>query len=245
MKKFFKILTCFILMIAVSVALVACGKKEDKDPESPKQPQIVITEVSTKESLKTALSSTCDEIKLTSDITIDDTLVVTRKVTFNLNGKTINNTEDIWVDTETEDKWSLISVGADGNLTITGNGKLQAKENDCYALDVVDGGKLTIESGEFIGNISAVYVFEGEAEIKGGKYSIQQLSSQSDERFTLNLYDAHRTNGTAKIKVSGGEFNKFNPANNLAEGENTNFVVEGYKSVLVEGSTTDYKVIAE
>lgn len=243
MKKFFKILTCFVLMIAVSVALVACGK--GKDPESPKQPQIVITEVSTKESLKTALSSTCDEIKLTSDITIDDTLVVTRKVTLNLNGKTINNTEDIWVDTKTEDKWSLISVGANGNLTITGNGKLKAKENDCYALDVVNGGKLTIESGEFIGNISAVYVFEGEAEIKGGKFSIQQLSSQSDERFTLNLYDAHRTNGTAKIKVSGGEFNKFNPANNLAEGANTNFVVDGYKSVLVEGSTTDYKVIAE
>lgn len=243
MKKFFKILTCFVLMIAVSVALVACGK--GKDPETPKQPQIVITEVSTKEELKTALSSTCDEIKLTEDITIDDTLVVTRKVTLNLNEKTINNTEDIWVDTETEDKWSLISVGSNGNLTITGNGKLKAKENDCYALDVVDGGKLTIESGEFIGNISAVYVFEGEALIKGGKFSIQQLSSQSDERFTLNLYDAHRTNGTAKIKVSGGEFNKFNPANNLAEGENTNFVVDGYKSVLVDGSTTIYKVIAE
>ena len=183
-----------------------------------------------------------DEIKLTSDIIIDDTLVITRKVTLNLNGKTISNTEDIWVDTETEDKWSLISVGTNGNLTITGDGKLKAKENDCYAVDVVDGGKLTIENGEFIGNISAVYVFEGEAEIKGGKYSIQQLSSNGDERFTLNLYDAHRTNGTAKIKVSGGEFNKFNPANNLAEGENTNFVVEGYTSELIP-DTTIYQVL--
>ena len=183
-----------------------------------------------------------DEIKLTSDIIVDDTLVITEKVTLNLNGKTISNTEDIWVDTETEDKWSLISVGTNGNLTITGDGKLKAKENDCYAVDVVDGGKLTIENGEFIGNISAVYVFEGEAEIKGGKYSIQQLSSNGDERFTLNLYDVHRTNGTAKIKVSGGEFNKFNPANNLAEGENTNFVVEGYTSELIP-DTTIYQVL--
>ena len=107
------------------------------------------------------------------------------------------------------------------------------------------GGKVTINDGEFVGNISAIYVFEGEAIIKGGKYSIQQLSSQGDERFTLNLYDANRTNGTAKLTVSGGEFSKFNPANNLAEGENTNFVADGYKAVLVEGSTTDYKVVKE
>lgn len=244
MKKVLKSIACLCMALLIPFALVACGKDNNKDSIT-RVSKPVITEVSTNEALKTALSSTCDEIKLTSDITIDDTLVVTRKVTFNLNGKTINNTEDIWVDTETEDKWSLISVGANGDLTITGNGKLKAKENDCYAVDVVDGGKLTIENGEFIGNISAVYVFEGEALIKGGKFSIQQLSSQSDERFTLNLYDAHRTNGTAKIKVNGGEFNKFNPANNLAEGENTNFVVDGYKSVLVDGSTTDYKVIAE
>lgn len=225
-----------ILVIALVAPFVfmlsACGSK------------LNAKEVSTQEELKLAIADEkVEEIKLASDIVVDDTIVITRKVILNLNGKTISNTKDIWVDTETEDKWSLISVGANGNLTITGNGKLKAKENDCYALDVVDGGKLTIESGEFIGNISAVYIFEGEAEIKGGKYSIQQLSSQSDERFTLNLYDANRTNGTAKIKVTGGEFNKFNPANNLAEGKNTNFVAEGYKAILAEGSTTDYKVV--
>ena len=246
MKKILKTIACIAMALIIPISLVACGKDKDKDKnKTPSTPQIKITEVATENDLITAIDSDCNEIKLTDDITINDTLVIERKVTLNLNGKTINNTEDIWVDTETEDKWSLISVSANGDLTITGNGKLKAKENDCYALDVVDGGKLTIESGEFIGNISAVYVFEGEALIKGGKFSIQQLSSQSDERFTLNLYDAHRTNGTAKIKVSGGEFNKFNPANNLAEGENTNFVVDGYKSVLVDGSTTNYKVIAE
>lgn len=233
MKKIFKWSLCLVLLIAVGIAVVGCGFWEPK-------PKVV--EVSTYSELLTAIEGDADEIKLTSDIISDDTLVITRKVTLNLNGKTISNTEDIWVDTETEDKWSLISVGTNGNLTITGNGKLKAKENDCYAVDVVDGGKLTIENGEFIGNISAVYVFEGEAEIKGGKYSIQQLSSNGDERFTLNLYDANRINETAKIKVSGGEFNKFNPANNLAEGENTNFVVEGYTSELIP-DTTIYQVL--
>lgn len=223
-----------VLVVPFVFMLTGCGSK------------LNVKEVNTQEALIEAIADEkVDEIKLTSDIIIEDTVVFTRKVTLNLNGKTISNTKDIWVDTETEDKWSLISVGANGDLTITGNGKLKAKENDCFAVDVVGGGKVTINDGEFVGNISAIYVFEGEAIIKGGKYSIQQLSSQNDERFTLNLYDANRTNGTAKITVSGGEFSKFNPANNLAEGENTNFVAEGYKAVLVEGSTTDYKVVKE
>lgn len=245
MKKFFKILTCFVLMIAVSVALVACGK--GKDPETPKQPQIVIIEVSTKEELKTALSSTCDEIKLTEDITIDDTLVVTRKVTLNLNDKTINNTEDIWVDTETEDKWSLISVGANGDLTITGNGKLKAKENDCYAIDVVDGGKLTVENGEFIGNISAIYVSEGEALIKGGKYSVQQLNTNGVESAygcTINVYNQNQDANKASATITGGIFVNFNPTDKT-QNAHDNLVPDGYKAVLVEGSTTDYKVVAE
>ena len=170
-----------VLVIPFVFMLTGCGSK------------LNVKEVNTQEALIEAIADEkVDEIKLTSDIIIEDTIVFTRKVTLNLNGKTISNTEDIWVDTETEDKWSLISVGANGDLTITGNGKLKAKENDCYAVDVVGGGKVTINDGEFVGNISAIYVFEGEAIIKGGKYSIQQLSSQGDERFTLNLYDANR-----------------------------------------------------
>lgn len=203
-----------------------------------------LSNVSTYDELVTAFTSNDEVVRLTSDIVIDTALNINRTVTLDLNGKTISNTQDIWIDTETEDRWSLISVGANGNLTVTGNGRLKAKENDCFAVDVVDGGKLTIESGEFIGNISAIYVFEGEATIKGGKYSIQQLSSQSDERFTLNLYDTHRDSGRAVMKVSGGEFSKFNPQDNLAEGQGTNFVAQGYKSIQIEG-TTNYKVVAE
>ncbi|MBR1891832.1 MAG: hypothetical protein IJ811_05005 [Clostridia bacterium] len=44
----------------------------------------------------------------------------------------------------------------------------------------------------------------------------------------LNCYDANYKAGTATVTVNGGEFKGFNPANNLAEGENTNFLGEGY-----------------
>ena len=47
----------------------------------------------------------------------------------------------------------------------------------------------------------------------------------------LNCYDANRKAGTAKIIVTGGTFVNFNPADNYAEGEHTNFVAPGYVSV--------------
>ena len=162
-----------------------------------------------------------------------------------LNGKTISNTADLWdVPNEDAGNWSLLSVKG-GTLTIKGAGTLQAKENDCYAVDVQNGGTVVIEDGTYVGNIHAVYVFEGIAEIKGGKYSIQQTYPDAAKAygFVLNCYDANRENGTAKILVSGGEFVKFNPADCWAEGAGTNFVVAGYKSV---ASGTDvWKVVKE
>ena len=113
---------------------------------------------------------------------------------------------------------------------------MQAKENDCYAVDVQDGGQVTIEDGTYVGNIHAVYVYEGTAEIKGGHYSVQQTYPDAEKAygFVLNCYDANRKNGTAKIMVSGGEFEKFNPADCAAEGAHTNFLADGYMSVEAE-----------
>ena len=170
------------------------------------------------------------------DLTISADLAISKeikvdgsKVTINANGKTVANTADIWTDND----WSLVSAQGGAALTVKGNGTFKAKENDCYAVDVRDGSKLVIEDGTFIGNVHAVYVYEGTAYIKGGFYSVQQKysdASKADE-FVLNCYDANRANGTAKIIVTGGTFVNFNPANCQAEGANTNFVAEGYKVV--------------
>ena len=58
----------------------------------------------------------------------------------------------------------------------------------------------------------------------------------------LNCYDEHRTEGTAKITVTGGIFEKFNPANCKAEGAGTNFVAAGYAAKKLEDDK--YEVVA-
>ena len=118
-------------------------------------------------------------VKLTSDIVVTGTTTVSKNITIDLNGYTIKNTEDIW--NEDAKSWSLISVRKGGILTLldsseAGTGTLLAKENDCYAVDVRDGGMLIIESGTYIGNISSVYVHSGTAYINGGYYKVQQTS---------------------------------------------------------------------
>ena len=182
------------------------------------------------------------EVKLLKDVDISETVIVTKAVKLDLNGKTISNTNDLWEKRAAD--WSLLSVRAGGDLTITGNGTLKAKENDCYAVDVQDEAKLTIENGTFVGNVHAVYVYQGELTVKGGAYSIQQKypdTAKADE-FVLNCYDKHRTEGTAKITVTGGTFVKFNPANCAAEGAGTNFVAAGYAAKKLEDDK--YEVVA-
>ena len=183
-----------------------------------------------------ALFATGGEAKLADDLVLDRAIAVAagKEVTLDLNGKTISNTADLW--DESISSWSLLSVRG-GSLTLTGNGAVKAKEDDVFAVDVQDGGNLVIEGGEYVGNMDAVYVLEGMAEIKGGKFSIQQLSENPDPYgYVLNCYDDNRKIGKAKILVSGGEFVKFNPADCAAEGAHTNFLADGYKSTQIGDS---------
>ena len=172
-------------------------------------------------------------IKVDANVDVDgDALVVAKKTTIDMNGKTIANTNEVWKDDT--NSWSLISARENADLTITGNGTFKAKENDCYAVDVQDStATVTIENGTFIGNVHAVYVYEGTAYIKGGFYSVQQKYNVAgkENEFVLNCYDANRNAGTAKIIVTGGTFVNFNPADCWAEGAHTNFVAAGYSVI--------------
>lgn len=208
--------------VIFNVEIVPAFEEPDND--------IDLVNIKNAESLK-ALFATGGEAKLAADLVLDESMAVKagKEVVLDLNGKTVSNTADLW--NESIASWSLLSVRG-GSLTIKGAGTLQAKENDCFAVDVQDGGTVVIEDGTYVGNIHAVYVFEGTAEIMGGKYSIQQLSSNPDPYgYVLNCYDDMRKNGKAKILVSGGEFVKFNPADCAAEGPHTNFLADGYISV--------------
>ena len=179
---------------------------------------------------ETALNN-ADKVVLTANIDLVKTasLKSGKTVVLDANGKTIYNTSDLWdKPTERDNNWSLVSVKG-GKLTITGNGTLSAKENDCFAVDVQEkNSSVIIENGTFIGNIHAIYVEEGVAHVKGGRYSVQQKYSDAAKAdgFVLNCYDSNYKSGIAKVVVEGGEFSNFNPGDCCAEGAHTNFLKE-------------------
>lgn len=183
-------------------------------------------------------------VTLCNDIHPSDPITVSKTLTLDLADHEISNTSAIW--NETEKHWSLIRVSGEGNLTITGNGTLEALENDCYAVDLYDTtSKCTIDNGTFTGNIHAVYVYNGNLTVNGGTFSVKQkYSSEYPDEYVLNCYDDSYKNGTASITVNGGTFLEFNPQNCRAEGAGTNFCAEGYVGVIekTEGENTYYTV---
>lgn len=202
-----------------------------------------VVSISTFAALKAAATAGGD-VKLES--AIDFTQVVTvdnnKTLTVDLNKQNVANAADLW--DKAPNQWSLFSVRRGSTLTLKGDGEVIAKANDCYAVDVQDGGHLVIEDGHYNGNIHAVYVEEGTAEIKGGTFEVQQKFPDADkaDEFVLNCLDENRKNGTAKIIVTGGTFIGFNPGDCKAEGNGTNFVAPGYASI-PNGTAADGRTI--
>ena len=162
-------------------------------------------------------------IKLCNDIDPSQPIEVSKTLTLDLAGHKISNTSPIWGDSEKH--WSLIRVANEGNLTLTGNGILEALQDDCYAVDLYDtDSNCTIEDGTFIGNVHAVYVFAGNLTVNGGTFSVKQkYSEEYPDEYVLNCYDDNYKNETASITVNGGIFQGFNPQDCRAEGEGTDF----------------------
>lgn len=190
------------------------------------------------ESLK-ALFATGGSATLSEDLVVNEPISVATgaEVTLDLNGKTVTNTEDLW--DEATEKYSIFEV-AGGALTLKGDGTVKAKENDCYALLVSDGGHLIIEDGTYVGNIDALHVYEGLAEIKGGSYSIQQLcplTGHGPYDFVLNCKNENYAAGKANIIVTGGSFQGFDPANAKSD-DAASYLAPGYISVETNGVWT-------
>ena len=188
-----------------------------------------------------ALFATGGEAKLAADVDITVSKSISlgegKEVTLDLNGHKISNSVDLWKDSEPA-QVCVLSVDG-GTLTIKGKGGVAAKANDCYTFNVKNGGKLVIEDGEYVGNISVIQVQEGLAEVSGGKFSlIQTWPSAGPDGcdYMINMIDAAYKAGIAKAVVTGGEFVKFNPADCAAEGAHTNFLADGYKSTQIGDS---------
>ena len=234
--------------IDLGVKLVATQYTEESDSFDDQYDKDATYPVTSAAELKNAVANS-GKFNITEDIDVNETLNVENVgVVLNAAGKKISNSSDIWNDGNRN--WSLVSAkGANGTSLVIKDGNFEAKENDCFTVDVQDGASVTIENGTFVGNVHAVYVFKGTAYIKGGFYSIQQkyLDVSKADEFVLNCYDANRAAGTAKIIVTGGTFVNFNPADCQAEGAHTNFVADGYKVVSAEQANGDtwYTVVPD
>ena len=139
----------------------------------------------------------------------------------------------------------LFYVTAKGDLTIKGKGTVTAVEDNGAAMAVwvrSPIAKVTLEGGTYTQQITntadphfdLIYVERGNVYVKGGTYK------GATPDWTLNCYDEHYQSKEANIEVTGGTFVGFDPANNKAEGENTNFVPAGYVST--KGADGNYTV---
>ena len=162
-----------------------------------------------------------ETIVLLQDVTIESHLTINKNVNLDLNGKTIYvdsaatdgglGDDAIWVRDTAE------TVISNGNIEFVSVGEKYAT-----GLFATGSSKLTVENVNIVAAAEAVFAqANASVEILSGSFK-----STEYPEFTLNLKDS--ASATASIVVKGGKYFQFNPADNAAEGENTNFVAAGY-----------------
>lgn len=167
---------------------------------------------------------------------ITDAVSVSKKAVLNIDGNgTINGP------VKSDKSTSALAVRGGAKLNIYGNlvidGGSGSKGNN--AIKLVEGtaniyGGYFHSGNDAKGNASEVIYLECGAyttykstlNIHGGVFECD-----GDASHLINCYDAAYRVGNAKVNICGGTFVGFNPADNTAEGEHTNFVAPGYKSV--------------
>ena len=174
-------------------------------------------------------------ITLLTDVEQNTQLTIDKNITLDLNGKTIKNTQDIWGDNAN----AILSITNGAKVTITGNGTIDAKENDCYTINVVKGD-LTIENGTFYGNVSVVQVQEGTLSVKGGTFDLHQ-KWEGSSKYLFNCIDDAYASGSANVAISGGTFVGFDPSAS-PEGEGTSYLAPGYAPTDNGGGTYGVKL---
>lgn len=202
---------------------------------------------------KGATVTLSEDYKVTIDNWTGINIPVGTESVLNLNGHRFANEDN----GKTADAKSALVVK--GKLTINGDGEVFCEGNTTRksnvetqpsntCISVLEGGHLIINGGNYsVGTDvdnkcnSTIYVENvgkaGKVEIYGGTFTNAQGSN--GHSFVLNQDDQL----TEKcITVYGGTFIGFNPADNSSDGEHTNYVAEGYKSVKISESPATWKV---
>ena len=163
-----------------------------------------------------AAAGAADTIILVKDIELTSFISIAKSLTLDLNGKSINRADG-----------TALYVNGDATVTIQGEGSVSGAQ-----AVYVGAGTVVIKGGNFHGYNGghAVYVQgTGNVEILDGTFSIDEDGTYD---YVLNEYD--QTRDATSIVVKGGKFKNFNPANNGAEGANTDFCAEGLCGYVVE-----------
>lgn len=157
------------------------------------------------------------------NIVLDAPLTITKDVVLDLNGCTLKSATDVF------------DVSA--KLTINGDGKiLAATDNTCSwcAVFAHDNADVTINGGEYSvgapeGDYNDLIYAKDNAKItiNGGMYHSAGTVRKDGTAFVLNLKDK----SNAKIAVTAGKFENFNPAAaNTEPGDLYSFVADGHES---------------
>lgn len=173
--------------------------------------------------------------------TVASSLSIKEPTTLNLNAK-IKTPDNMG---NNKKNFTALIVDADTTINADDNGGIDTGINGGYGINVRNGAKLTINGGNYYGGGTAVQVQKGELTINGGIFAVEPYDDPNyGYNFLINCIDSAYKNETAKIIVKGGVFVNFNPADNTAEGEHTNFVADGYTVVsMKDGEDTLYLVL--
>ena len=150
-------------------------------------------------------------VKLLGTVYLDETIVINKDITFDMNNKTLRTNATIGTD-------PLVNVLAD---VVILNGKIKGDDNGTRYGFVVGNetvaGKLTISDGRYQTSGSAVYVVNGSADISGGQFIIWPAANTLK---SVDCLDSAYEAGKANIRVTGGQF--------TYTGSPEKYVPEGY-----------------
>ncbi len=153
---------------------------------------------------------------------------VVKDTVLNLNGHTVATTVYSGSYDYTP---AIFSVMEGATLTVNGEGTVTAEAgyNNSYGFNVC-GGELIINGGSYYGAMTAVQVEKGSATINGGYFALAPtIESAVPEysKYIINCIDSAYNDGTARVYINGGTFNKFDPTKSPEAG-NPSFVTEGH-----------------
>lgn len=188
-----------------------------------------------------AAAANGDTVKLLKDVEISaaatkeaDRLTINKDITIDFGACRLIAPGSL----EPTSNWAALWIT--GNVVFEGTtGGIDCLDNqdDCgpYAVNIKDGGTLTVEGGVYHGGGTAIQVQEGALYINGGSFSVTAFGAPYGYDFLINCVDDAYKAGNARAEIKGGTFDHFNPADNASEGAHTNYVPAGY-DVVVEGN---------